>query len=516
MFIVDSLATLLAVGNESDSIYFTSDDPLTSWNGIRFLTSSGSSRVSYCLVEYGDAIGSGLGTYGGAIYCYRSDLTISHSAFVDNFAEIGGGAICCREGNPTIRDNLIRNNSADFGGGIFCREASPVIEGNLIRYNSCSRGGGIYCWKSSPTVCGNTIKQNAATREGGGICCDDQANATIDGNAITLNLAELEGGGIYCEDSQPAIRNNIISENPGGGIHCYHYSDPIIENNVIAGNAFTTDGGGIVCQFHSSPVICNNIIVSNSAPDGYGGGIYCTNYCDPSIRNNTLSANLAVYGGGICCRYYSNPTIINTILWADIATEGQEIFIEEGSSPIVTYCDVEGGWQGEGNIDIDPLFRDPQEDNFHLMADYCGDPDNSPCIDVGHPDSTDVILSCLYGLGSGRADMGAYGGRNSGWPTGIEDDDKGMTVPERFLLLQNHPNPFNAITVIEYQVPINGCVKLEIYNMLGQKVATLVDSKQQTGYRSVMWDALGVSSGLYFYKLTAGDQTETKKMTLVK
>jgi len=150
------------------------------------------------------------------------------------------------------------------------------------------------------------------------------------------------------------------------------------------------------------------------------------------------------------------------------------------------------------------------------MADYCGDPYNSPCIDASHPDSLDVLLDCLHGLGSDRADMGAYGGRNSGWPTGIEDDENGLLIPKRFLLLQNYPNPFNSATVIEYQVPVNGYLKLDIYNMLGQKLATLVDSKQHAGYRSVIWDASGVSSGLYFYKLTAGDRTETKKMMLVK
>jgi hypothetical protein len=65
-------------------------------------------------------------------------------------------------------------------------------------------------------------------------------------------------------------------------------------------------------------------------------------------------------------------------------------------------------------------------------------------------------------------------------------------------------------------LPVHSHVKLEVYNTLGQKVATLVDSKQQAGYRSVVLDASEVSSGLYFYKLTAGDFTETKRMMLVK
>jgi len=89
-------------------------------------------------------------------------------------------------------------------------------------------------------------------------------------------------------------------------------------------------------------------------------------------------------------------------------------------------------------------------------------------------------------------------------------------LPVEFTLESNYPNPFNARTVINYQLPITADVRLEVYNLLGEKVATLVDAQQQAGYRSVAWDASEVSSGLYFYKLSAGDFTETRRMMLVK
>jgi hypothetical protein len=89
-------------------------------------------------------------------------------------------------------------------------------------------------------------------------------------------------------------------------------------------------------------------------------------------------------------------------------------------------------------------------------------------------------------------------------------------APARYRLCQSHPNPFNLRTVINYQLPVDGYTKLEVFNLLGQKVASLVDSKQQTGHRSVVWDASEVASGIYFYKLSAGDFTETRRMTLVK
>jgi len=82
--------------------------------------------------------------------------------------------------------------------------------------------------------------------------------------------------------------------------------------------------------------------------------------------------------------------------------------------------------------------------------------------------------------------------------------------------LSNYPNPFNAKTVISYQLPVDSHVKLAVYNLLGEKVAALVDELQQAGYNSVTWDASDVSSGVYFYKLSSGDFTEIRRMMLVK
>ena len=91
-----------------------------------------------------------------------------------------------------------------------------------------------------------------------------------------------------------------------------------------------------------------------------------------------------------------------------------------------------------------------------------------------------------------------------------------VALPTVTELHQNYPNPFNASTTINYQLPVSNYVKLEVYNLLGQKVATLLDGKEDAGYKSAIWDASQVSSGLYFYKLSAGDFTETKRMMLVK
>jgi photosystem II stability/assembly factor-like uncharacterized protein len=89
-------------------------------------------------------------------------------------------------------------------------------------------------------------------------------------------------------------------------------------------------------------------------------------------------------------------------------------------------------------------------------------------------------------------------------------------VPDVLFLSQNYPNPFNPATVIKYQVASYKLVKLTIYDALGREVATLVNQVMQPGSYSVDWDASNYPSGVYFYKLEAGDYTQTKKMVLIK
>lgn len=101
-----------------------------------------------------------------------------------------------------------------------------------------------------------------------------------------------------------------------------------------------------------------------------------------------------------------------------------------------------------------------------------------------------------------------------------------LPLPQEFALYQNYPNPFNTSTTIQYQLPLTTnhsplTVRLEIYDLLGRKVATLVDGKQGTANRvqgigSVIWEAWEVSSGVYFYTLTAGNTSRVRHMTVLK
>jgi hypothetical protein len=119
-----------------------------------------------------------------------------------------------------------------------------------------------------------------------------------------------------------------------------------------------------------------------------------------------------------------------------------------------------------------------------------------------------------YATMADSVDMAFYLVEGDSATTGISDNIP--SSPYRFMLLQNYPNPFNASTTIEYGLPEAGRVRIDVYDLLGRKIETLFDEERQAGQHQVVWDALDHSSGIYFYRIEAGDYTETRKMILLK
>jgi hypothetical protein len=99
--------------------------------------------------------------------------------------------------------------------------------------------------------------------------------------------------------------------------------------------------------------------------------------------------------------------------------------------------------------------------------------------------------------------------------TGINEHNEPIT-PTSYSLAQNYPNPFNPVTTIKYQLPVSGRVSLKVYNILGKEIATLVDEEKSAGTYSVTFDAGKLSSGIYFYRIQAGNFVQAKKMILLK
>ena len=101
------------------------------------------------------------------------------------------------------------------------------------------------------------------------------------------------------------------------------------------------------------------------------------------------------------------------------------------------------------------------------------------------------------------------------------DDERGDVLPYQFELSQNYPNPFNPVTTIDYSVPTRTHVSIEVFNVLGQRVRTLVNEMKSAGEYRIEWNGsdeagLSVSTGVYLYRFQAGDVEQTKKMLLLK
>ena len=126
-------------------------------------------------------------------------------------------------------------------------------------------------------------------------------------------------------------------------------------------------------------------------------------------------------------------------------------------------------------------------------------------------------------IGKSTGDYWTYHGFWNPWvitATDVEEEIE-VTLPKDFGISQNYPTPFNPQTVIEYAVARDSRVRIIVYNVLGQRVTVLKDEWEQAGYKSVNWDGTNqsgqeVGTGIYFYKITAGDFVKTKKMVLLK
>jgi len=140
--------------------------------------------------------------------------------------------------------------------------------------------------------------------------------------------------------------------------------------------------------------------------------------------------------------------------------------------------------------------------NYGYIA-YCGD---YPGVIIDRADFRCGVVP------SPKAVFGGDWTLEGGW---LEDYEY-VETPRECALLRSHPNPFNAQTTITFEIPAGSQVSLEVFNTSGQRVATLLDGYTPAGYHQISWDASAYSSGIYFYRLTAGDFTRTKRMMLVK
>jgi hypothetical protein len=342
-----------------------------------------------------------------------------------------------------------------------------------------------------------------------------------------------EGGGIIIQYSSPTIRHNMILFNEaideegvlsaGGGAIRVGDGNPMIVNNLIMHNQGKY-GGGIVLNY-TGAMIKNNIIAHNSGGEDFGGGgiwILANGPASKVVENNTIVDNSSDLDGGGVLVWSTSVTLRNNIIRRNTAvTSGPQIRLRIGSSASVSYSNVEGGWTGTGNIDADPTFADT---SYYLL-------DGSPCIDAGDSgsayddpeDAANPGFAEWPAMGGLRNDIGAYGGPGSSllgtFPITSVEGFTDSAVPKGYLLEQNFPNPFNPQTTIRFTVPQGAGrqhVSLQVFDLLGRLVVTLVNEGLTPGRHEQTFDATGLVSGAYYYRLRTWESVETRKLILIR
>ena len=345
------------------------------------------------------------------------------------------------------------------------------------------------------------------------------------------------------------IKFDSLSIQTSSGMEIYHSS--LIINDVTFENNFANNGGAVDCQYYAMPVF-NNVTFKNNfaqivpntspqGPSGAGGAVIISsgdaypvfNYCT-FIGNNAESSggaieNMHAQADFNFCLFMDNMStergasisgpgnilVQNTTFYNNQSTdlEGTNISIENGSGVInssimwnnhptelyegsnigITFSNIDGGYEGEGNIELDPLFCDTENMNFNLQ-------ENSPCI----------------GTGQDGANIGAF-------EVGCSDElsvDSNLN-PLGFSLKQNYPNPFNPTTNINIDIKNTSFVKLNIYDIRGRYIKLFINENLRQGRYSFLWDATDnagqqVPAGMYICVLEADGIRLSKKMLLLK
>ncbi len=412
-----------------------------------------------------------------------------------------GGIRLLSADSSFIRYSIIKYGGVenDVGHGeIYCYNSHLKVENCLFLSNWALSGETINIYRYSTYEIRCNIFSDSSPRSETAINVFYHSEGVIEENIFEgyHNGSVLQIGG-NC-----LIRQNTFRNNNNCTVILLDAGPILIEENIIFDNV-----GLIFWLFLAghTTTIQRNIVYGNYCPWASAGGIINCTDSYLYFLNNTISNNHGgdqTYIGAFHEEFSGQPAIlINNIIWGNDYQPDYIFFVGYGANLTTSYSDIQGGWSGIGNIMADPLFVDTANGDFYLMP-------GSPCIDTGDPASP-------LDPDSTRADMGALYFDQT---TGINFPP---TLPREITLYQNYPNPFNAGTKISFTIHDQYDVTINIFDMLGRRVRSLVDGQIQAGKYSINWDGRSdtgerMSSGVYFYNLKADMFEDSKKMVILK
>lgn len=518
-----------AVGTETDSIVFSSlsEDSLGgSFSGFYFKATSVDSAcaISYARIEYANY----------SFRCSGTSPTLSHSYLWK-----------CRRGpylqsgsNPIISHNRIERS---YEYGIYVTTgSSPLIEWNeLINNNSqnTSPKNQISVGtqnNNSPTIRHNIIRGGMFNKTGG-ISISTLIGGSSSSSEIAFNEIYNNSFGITMTGNNPItcyVHDNIIYNNninpdvmvAGSGINVYGTAvvTPIISRNKIYGNWWgVTIQVGVSGQPAANPNLGNieNADTTDNGQNIIFDNIQGTNVYD--LYNNTPDP---IYAQNNDWGVYDSVSIEEHIVhFVDDSTLGLVKFMPFSSKIPVEltsftaeylYNEVVLKWQtatetNNSGFEIERSQKSGVRSNndWTRVSFVEGKGTTTNITEYNYIDKIAASGKYFYRLKQIDFD-GSIKYSNE-----IEVD---VTTPKEFSLYQNYPNPFNPTTTIRFALPVESRVKINIYNSLGQLVETLVDKDMKSGYHEINFNASGLASGVYFYKLNSGNFVETRKMLLMK
>ena len=380
---------------------------------------------------------------------HKGNPTIINCTFTDNSTRRCGGGILILSSSPTLIDCTFTKNYADSGAGIYNGRifggpfGPPVpdepgnpklINCKFVNNYASFNGGGMYNYGGNTKLFNCIFSQNFTHGNGAGF--SGGSDVVLENCIFTQNISG-NGAGVSCGGT---LTNCIFINNSaavyGGGMRSGG-DDIFLTNCIFSGNSAGYSGGGLLSEHNKLILInCNfdgNKVYGESPQVDTGGGCNISGDSTTMI-NCTFYGNWARQGCAIYKYSYSNLKLTNCILWGS----GNGIY-QTGVKPDITYSNIQGGWEGEGNIEVDPLFTNPGywadandpniiaepddpnaiwiDGDYHLKSQvgrydansesWVMDDVTSPCIDAGDPNSP---IGDEPEPNGGIINMGAYGG----------------------------------------------------------------------------------------------------------
>ena len=503
---------------------------------------------------------------GGGIFSYYSSIILDNVNVSTNSAEAGGGFYFWNDRNSSLENVSIKYNTAqEAGSGIYCDASTFPILSSQNRCNifsntvENSKGFGVDIFsKDCDTI--NIVVDTFTVINPTDYYASPVNNFTFDilhgfvNNLINSDMYVSADGDNANSGTSPDAPFKTIKYalsriySDSMNINTIHLA-PGVYSNSTNGEIFpimwsnyvnlsgSAENGSILDANQSARVMefiqitdasIQNITITGGLAS-YGGGIYCDN-SKPTLDNVNIIYNSADQGGGIICSS-SDIVFINSIVSYNTGNYGIYNDPYNPGEPIITYSDFfnnEGGnfygvndligvnvttnANGDScdvfyNIQLDPLFVDPLNGDYHLSWTNFPIQDStmSPCIDAGDPTSPLDPDGTI-------ADMGAcYFNQN----VSVDDPQEISSY-----MLINYPNPIsinNNVLSVSFSIHKPRRVKIQLFNIKGQLVSTIINEDKNIGDYTITHSVNNLSSGIYFTKLSIdGVDREIKKVVLLK